>query len=488
MKYLQLKAYLDAAPASRLLQARNAAYVVYFFHRQFKSSRRTAIPHSELLPALATFREELQESEPEALRDKPESYLTDWCEQRWLRRVLETGRSEPVYQLTPHSEEVIEFLDRALNQELGFVGTESRLRTIIRLLDELVIGASSDPEVHLKRLRDDRARIDQEIARIERDGIVVPFGPTRIREQFGSAVDLLKQLQSDFRAVEEQFRTITLRVQQRRAEGEGTRGRILGDALDAEDALKNEDQGISFFEFLKFIQSPAQQERLHVIIQELLRIQDLAAQTDGLETVRRMVTVLLGEAEKVAQTTRRLSSTLRRLLDSRVQSERRRTADLLRQIRGLAALMHEAPPSSTVALEIEAELCINAPLSRTDWRPPTEFERLDLTDHAPSDEAAQDAFRVYGALRPIDWLGIHRRIDSALTEFERLSLSDLVTMSHPTARVVDVVGYLETAYERKHPIDRTATEEIVLQPEGEDGRTLLVTVPLVTFQRHEVGP
>ncbi|MBN8625712.1 MAG: DUF3375 family protein [Planctomycetes bacterium] len=483
MNFQRLKSYLDTAPSMRLFQARNVAYVVCFLQRQFKKARSISIPHSELLPALATFREEMQELDREALRDKPEAYLADWCEQCWLRRVLEAGRNEPVYQLTPHSEEVISFLDRALSQDLGFVGTESRLRTVIRLLDELVIGASSDPAVHLERLHRDQAVIAQEIERIEREGIVKPYGPTRIREQFGTAVDLLKQLQGDFRAVEDQFKAITLRVQQRHAEGVGSRGGILGDALDAEDALKREDQGISFFEFLRFIQSPIQQDRLHVIIQELLQIEELASQTAGMETVRRMVSVLLAEAEKVAQTTRRLSGTLRRLLDSRIQSERRRTAELLRQIRGLAATLNEAPPRDTVALEVDAEVGLSGPFSRTDWSPPTEFEQLDLTDHTPDEDAKLDAFRMYAALRPIDWIGIRRRIDDALVQHERLTLGKLVAERHPTARVVDVVGYLETAREQEHLIDRAATEEVLLLPREEDERSLLVTVPLVTFVR-----
>lgn len=485
MNFLRLKSYLDTAPTMRLFQARNVAYVVFFLQRQFKKSRTVAIPHSELLPALASFREEMQEIDREALRDKPESYLTDWCEQLWLRRVLEAGRNEPAYQLTPHTEEVIEFVDRALSQDLGFIGTESRLRTIIRLLDELVIGASNDPAVHLERLRRDKDVIEKEIERIEREGIVTPYGPTRIREQFGTAVDLLKQLQGDFRAVEDQFKAITLRVQQRHAEGIGSRGGILGDALDSEDALKREDQGVSFFEFLRFIQSPAQQDRLHEIIQELLRIDELAGQVEGLETVRRMVTVLLIEAEKVAQTTRRLSSTLRRLLDSRVQLERRRTGELLRDIRGLAAAMSENPPRDAVALEVDAEIHLNSPLSRTDWSPPTEFEQLNLTNHAPDEDAKLEAFRRYAELRPIDWVGIQRRIEEALSHRERVTLGQLVAERHPAARVVDVVGYLETAREDDHLIDRLATEDVLLPPRSDDERGLLVTIPLVTFVRKE---
>jgi Protein of unknown function (DUF3375) len=469
----------------RLLRAGNVPYVVAFLYRRFKKARTIAIAHSDLLPAIASFREEVQEHDPEALRDKPESYLTDWCEKRWLRRVLEAGRSEPVYQLTPHSEEVIEFVDRALHRDAGFIGTESRLRTIITLLDELVVGASSDPAVHLERLRRDKAAIEDEIARIEQDGVVKQYGPTRIREQFATAVDLLKQLQGDFRAVEDKFREITQRVQQRHVYGAESRGGILADALDSEDALKQEDQGVSFFEFLKFIQSPEQQARLQTIIQVLLRIAELADQTDGLETVRRMVTVLLTEAEKVVQTTRRLSSTLRRLLDSRIQRERRRLAELLQQIRGLAVAMNEAPPRSEIALEIESDLAIASPWARTDWYPPAEFEEIDLTEHVPDEDAKHEAFREYASLRPIDWLGIRSRIDAALTQHERLTLGRLVAEKHSGAQVVDLIGYLETAREYGHIIDRAAREELEIATGDAAGRfrRLRVTIPLVTFLR-----
>jgi hypothetical protein len=473
----------------RLLRAGNVAYVVAFLYRRFKKGRTIAIPHSELLPALATFREEVQEHDADALRDKPESYLTEWCEKRWLRRVLEAGRNEPLYQLTPHSEDVIEFVDRALHRDTGFVGTESRLRTVISLLDELVIGASSDPAVHLERLRRDKAAIEEQIARIEQDGIVSQYGPTRIREQFTTAVDLLKQLQGDFGAVEDKFREITQRVQQRHVYGAESRGGILADALDSEDALKQEDQGVSFFEFLRFIQSPEQQARLQSIIQSLLRIQELADQTDALAVVRRMVTVLLAEAEKVVQTTRRLSSTLRRLLDSRVQSERRRLAEVLQQIRGLAVAMCDDPPRSEVGLDIDADLGIASPWSRTDWCPPAEFEEIDLTEHVPDEDTKYQAFREYAALRPIDWIGIRNRIDAALLQYERVTLGRLVAERHPGAQVVDLIGYLETAREQGHQIDRIAREELNMSAGDGLGRVrrLRVTVPLVTFSRRSAN-
>lgn len=142
----RLLIHFKTSSAIGLLQARNAPLVVGFLHQQFKRSRSIAISHSELLPALSSFQERLQEIGCDGLRDKPEEYLRDWSspEKRWLHRFLEAGRNEPMYQLTPHSEAVIEFLERALQQDLAFVGTESLLRLVIQALEELLIGASDE--------------------------------------------------------------------------------------------------------------------------------------------------------------------------------------------------------------------------------------------------------------------------------------------------------------------------------------------------------
>ena len=84
--------------------------------------------------------------------------------------------------------------------------------------------------------------------------------------------------------------------------------------------------------------------------------QELAEQFEGIEAVRRMVPLLLLEADKVTQTTRRLTSTLRRLLDVKAQRERRRVAELLREIQGLAAALAANPPEETIALEVDARI------------------------------------------------------------------------------------------------------------------------------------
>jgi len=475
----KLSIYFDTSPAVSLLRADHSPFIVCFLYERFKRAHVIDIAHSDLLPALAAYQERLQEASYPALRDKPEDYLRIWSssEKRWLRRHLEVGRMEALYQLTPHSEAVIEFVSQALQQDLSFVGTESRLRLVMQALEELSIKASDDPQVRLKFLREEQARIATEIEEIEQLGQVKTLAPTRIREQFALAVRMLRELQGDFRAVEEKFKEIRRQVQQRQVQGLDARGGILGDALGAEDALKSQDQGVSFFEFLKFIQSPQQQDRLRDIIRQLLHMRELADQTEGLETIRHMVRGLLDEAEKVLLTTRRLSASLRRLLDTRSQQDRRRVTDLLHQIRVLAAKMCDDPPRD-IGLEIDGTIEISAPMSRTDWSPPLKFEQLDLTEHVADEELRRNLFRQFQQLRPIDWNTMRRRIRQALEPNGHCTLGELLH-DEPPEGLIDVLGYLQIACEDGHQVRADATEQVVLPDDELD--LMALTIPLVTF-------
>src|SRR5579862_9720960 len=126
MHLSKLLVYFETSPALRLLRSPNAEFIIDFLDRQFKQPGRTPIPHSDLLAALVAYQEELQESHPDKLLAKADGYLTDWCsrDSRWLQRFLKTGVNEPLYQLTPHTEDVFVFIDRVLDKDLGFVGTE----------------------------------------------------------------------------------------------------------------------------------------------------------------------------------------------------------------------------------------------------------------------------------------------------------------------------------------------------------------------------
>jgi len=489
MQLAQLISYFETSPAMRLLRSPNAPFIVDFLYRQFKERGQLTIPMSELLVGLGDYQEEIHGTYFEALREKPEQYLSAWCvgDSRWLHRFLEVNRNEPVYQLTPHTEDVFLFLDRALQKDLGFIGTESRLRLVISTLAELVAGASDDPEVRLRHLREERARVDAEIAQVERDGVTTRYEPATIRERFATAVTLLKQLMADFRAVEDRFREITKDVQRRQSQGQDTRGSILEYALDSEDLLKKEDQGVSFYEFVRFILSPTQQEKLQRIITELGRIEAIAQQTDGLATVRRMVPLLLAEAEKVIRTNQRLSATLRRLLDLRSAADRQRLAQLLAKIRSLAVARAESAPDESLGVKIDTGISFGLPLSRSFWSTPASFTVIDLTEHAVNDDKRLEAFRILAGMHRLDWRSMRQHIAAVVEKHGTATIGQIIENYPPRVGVVELLAYLQIARDDRHFISRQSTEQVHLWAQAPSERDLQVTVPLVHFIASQRG-
>ncbi len=278
MKLDSLISFFSHSAAAKLLRSPNAAHIVHFLHQQFKCSGSITAAHSTLVQRLSSFQEEVHSTADDVLRDRAETYLTNWStgDTRWLRRFHDVDVDEPVYELTPHTEDVLKFLSEVVERNLGFVGTESRLKRIIDTLTDIVVRGSADPGRRLEHLAAERDRIEREMRAIEAGEVVETYGPTAIRERFADAVSNLASLQGDFRAVEESFKNITRDVQKRQSSATDSRGDILGFALDAEDSLKSQDQGVSFDEFVRLVLSPSKQDELESIVARLHEIELLS--------------------------------------------------------------------------------------------------------------------------------------------------------------------------------------------------------------------
>jgi hypothetical protein len=484
-----LISYFDTSPAIRLLRADLAPYVLDFLSAQFKSGGAIARSHTELLSALRDYQEELHETDAGILVGTAEHYVSAWSsgETRWLRRFLEAERDEPMYELSSYVEDVLTFLELVRHRDRSFVGTESRLKHIMNTLRDLVLGASGDVAVRRKHLMDERDRIDAELRRIDAEGSVPVYHPTAIRERFADALETLVQLQGDFRGVEEAFKEITRNVQRQQIRADRTRGQILGGALDAEEGLKGEDQGISFDEFAKLILSPGRQEELEQTIRQLMTIEPLAQQGEGMKRIREMIPSLTAEARKVLRTSQRLTATLRRLLDRDSMTERQQLAEVLAEIRVLATHVVDDPMRDTVCgVTVESEPEIQLPIDRPFWSPETPFEAVELSVYEADEAERREAFANLASLRSLDWKGLRRRIQQATVDCDQISLGEMLARQgehEGTAAPdpIEVLALVQIAHEDGHDVASDDSEWIELRRRA-DGRPMWLHVPVVRFR------
>jgi Protein of unknown function (DUF3375) len=244
MKYEQIKYELENSATIKLLRSRNAALVLSFLHQQFKVTQSISITQTELETKLGDFIEYLQNDDAENYPRLPKEYLSDWCDDRLLSKTFESG-DEPVFKLTSDTEKAIAWIED-LQQRDEFVGTESRFLQIFSLLKEIQDRSTTDVETRIAQLEQERDRVQEQIDRIRQTGETDLYSQTQLQERFILTDKLARQLIADFRDIEQNFQSLTRKVQQAQLAQDSRKGTVLGQVLDADVELKESDQGRSF--------------------------------------------------------------------------------------------------------------------------------------------------------------------------------------------------------------------------------------------------
>ena len=469
------------APTLRLLRSDHAPFVVGFLAETFKSNGKLALAHDDLCTKLLIFIDQVNDQYPKGLRSGPERYLTEWSDAGWLLRFLQSGTSEPQYQLTPFSENAIQVVETLMSRRTDMVGTEGRLRVVMDTLTDLVRGSSNNREQRIAHLTRERNRIESELQSLEDGGPVRVYNSAQIRERFQLAVESLRSLQSDFRAVEERFHQIAHDVHRRQQDAIESRGQILSHALDAEELLKQQDEGISFYAFISLLFSPDSQSNLRETISEVVGLEEIQDQQASVDRLKQMLPSLLAEADKVLRTNSKLTASLRRLLDRNRVVNRKRTTAVLSEIRSLAAAMRDNPPTDRDFVSVQTSEGIASPFARSFWQAPVQFEQEEPTQHVVDLTQADSAGNFLAGLYRLDLQQLRGNISQLTKSEPTVSWQAIVDAFPPEAGVVELIGYLQIAFEDGQNIDRGETEDVVLV-EHESDREIVVRLPRVDFR------
>lgn len=248
MTYQEIKLLLEH-PAVNLLRAQNSAMLLGFLHRTFKVQHRVALPENQLKALLENYLEELRNGEPDVYPMSAGQYLNSWCEDErgFLRKYYGEDAQEPVFELTSGAEKALWWLDQLSQTE--FVGTESRLESIFNGLDEILKNSNPNVEDRISQLKQEIDKLRAQIDSIRASGIAPTYTPVQLNERYARILATGRELLGDFRLVEENFKKIAQDIAEQQTNPDLTRGAIVGRMLDADEALKNSEQGQSFYGF-----------------------------------------------------------------------------------------------------------------------------------------------------------------------------------------------------------------------------------------------
>ncbi len=277
LDYATLDALRRQHPAWRLLAAEHAPLIGSFLHRAFIVPNVRVMAQSNLAEALEDTLFGLRERlGAQVFPKSAPDYLNDWAanEKGWLRKFYPQGSDEPHFDLTPATERALAWLTSLT--ERAFVGTESRLLTLFELLKQMSEGSDTNPETRLKELHKKRDEIDAEIALVL-GGNMPLLDDTAVKERFQQFTGLARELLTDFREVEHNFRGLDRKVRERIALWDGAKGALLEEIMGERDAIADSDQGKSFRAFWDFLMSQSRQDELTELLERVLQLPPVAA-------------------------------------------------------------------------------------------------------------------------------------------------------------------------------------------------------------------
>lgn len=445
-------------PAWRLLRSDHAPVVAAFLHRVFVAPNVRTMAAADLAEALEDELFALRRTLGAQAFPRPAmAYLDEWAapERGWLRKFYRHGSDEPQFDLTPATEKAIAWLVSLT--ERAFVGTESRLRVLFDLVQQMSEGSDTDPQRRLAELQRRRDAIDVEIARLHA-GELALLDDTALKDRFQQFLQIARELLSDFREVEHNFRQLDRAVRERIALWDGAKGALLERIMGERDAITDSDQGRSFRAFWDFLMSPQRQDELGERLDRVLALAPVAQMRPDPRT-RRIHHDWLEAGQHAQRTVAQLSQQLRRFLDDRAWLENRRIMDLLRGIEAHALALREMPPAGAVtALEAMAA-DIHLVLERPLYAP---VARTVLQDVAVLDADGEtvDASALY-TLSVVDAAELARHIRQTLQHQAQVTLAELVAQRPLRHGLAELVTYLQLGADRfETVVDESARETV----------------------------
>jgi hypothetical protein len=482
LDFATLDALRTHHPAWRLLRSDHAALVASFLQRVFVLPNVRVMAAADLAEALEDELYVLRLHQGETAFPKPALvYLNDWAapDKGWLRKFYRPGTDEAQFDLTPATEKAISWLGQL--SERQFVGTESRLLTLFDLLKQMREGSEADPAKRLAELHNKRDEIDAEIAQVE-SGDVPLLDDTALKDRFLQFTLGARELLSDFREVEHNFRQLDRRVRERIALWEGAKGALLEQIMGERDAIADSDQGKSFRAFWDFLLSSRRQEELTDLLDQVLQLPAVADLEPDPRT-RRVHYDWMEAGEHTQRTVAALSQQLRRFLDDKAWLENRRIMDILHGIESKALALRGAVPAGVV-MEIAASGAdIELPLERPLFTPAVKPVIAALALQAGDEDI--DSSVLFDQV-VVDKARLSRHIRHALQSQAQISLGDLVSSQPLQNGLAELVAYLQLgSTDFSAVVDESSSEPVSWQARAADGQAITrqARLPRVIFTR-----
>lgn len=378
-KNINILEILESSPSVALLRARSSKIILEYFVCIFDDT--TAVSHENIHNQLADFLNnhgvEVDEENDILLTDtyeeKAAKYVKRWTDNGFLTNYRNED-GEIYYELSSHSSKVIDWLSGLKREE--YIGTESKFKSIITQLRELVEYTSEDREKRLLILEDKKLEIEQQIQRLQMGDNVKIFEEYEIVPRFLQVSKLAKELLSDFKDVDDNFKNIIKDIYQKQIDPTLNKGGILQYTFDALDELKSSSQGKSFYAFWEFLLSRDMQNELEQLINTLFSTLQERNITNDDRFLKNMVSHLYKSGRKVYQTNDKMADKLSHIIRENDAAHSDAAKHIVQEIKNSLIKISKTKGKPDISLTIEDGLDISIPFERK-----ITFEQNESTEY-----------------------------------------------------------------------------------------------------------
>jgi hypothetical protein len=365
---LKIAEILNNSPSVELLRLRNREAIIVFLINTF-SNQQGAISAEKIHTQLADFLdfrkiEKDEESEIEVFDSyeiKAKKYIQSWTNKGFLTN-YQDERGEIFYELSSHSSKTIDWLSSLKKEE--YVGAESKFKNIFSQLKELVEFTNDDAEKRIQLLEDKKLEIEQQIQKIKIGDDVKVFEEFEIVPRFNQLNQSAKELLSDFKEVEDNFKEITKSIYQKHSDGSLTKSDILEFTFEALDELKDSQQGKSFYAFWSFLINPGLQLEWESLTKELYNTLEHKGIPVHDFFLKGMKKHLHTSGQKVYKANDKMAEKLSRIIRENEASKSEVTKNIIQEIKKSLIEISKSKKKPDISFELETEFEINIPFER----------------------------------------------------------------------------------------------------------------------------
>jgi len=462
----KISTILKDSPSVELLRLRNRELVFDFFLTAFNKDRNSISFENMLLllsDFLAHHNLSLEESETgttDNFETKAKNTIREWTNKGFLTN-YKNENGDIFYELSPHTNKTINWIYSLEKKE--FVGTESKFKDIFNKLKELVEFTNEDIEKRLEILEDKKQDIEQEIQQLKIGEDVKVFEEHEIIPRFQQLTFSAKELLSDFKEVEDNFKSITKDIYQKHTDRNLTKKDVLTFTFNAIDELKESHQGKSFYAFWRFLMDRNLQEEWSSLTDQLyqtLTEKNIRVNDDFLKGMKNY---LHTSGKKVYQANDKMAEKLSRIIRENDNSQKKITKNIIQEIKSYLTEISRTKKRPSLSIAVEVIDKINIPFDKRLTRKPKEDIIYDQKPVLAENDISQSSHlaNIFKE-NAIDKNLLKNRIKEMLQTKPQTTLKEVIEYHGGIAKgLPELFGYFGIIKDFTHSFNDEKQQEIV---------------------------